>query len=80
MFANNLMAAKRGIYAFEFDNSYSWMKSKTVKYQIIVLSPIEVQSIVKYPWINAYYNNIVMNQMGNKDKIWTIKKAPLNKD
>lgn len=28
----NIMAVKRGIYMFEFDNSYSWINSKTVKF------------------------------------------------
>jgi hypothetical protein len=71
------MVSKRGIYAFEFDNSYSWINKKTVKYQNIVLTPVEVQSSHKYNWIGAFYNNIPMNQMA-KDKVCIVKKLPLN--
>lgn len=28
----NLMAAKRGLYQFEFDNTYSWMNSKNIRF------------------------------------------------
>ncbi len=44
VFRTNLMAAKRGIYQFEFDNTYSWINSKTVKFEKILLSPLELQS------------------------------------
>lgn len=41
----NIMAVKRGIYMFEFDNSYSWINSKIVKFETIVLAPVQFSSV-----------------------------------
>lgn len=32
------MAGKRGIYMIEFDNSYSWINSKTVIFEYVILT------------------------------------------
>ncbi len=52
------MAAKRGLYMFQFDNSYSWLNSKTVKYDNVILSPLQIKSVDSFKWKPAFYNNI----------------------
>ena len=32
------MATKRGLYKIEIDNSYSWIKSKKLEFEYVVLS------------------------------------------
>ena len=51
----NIMAVKKGIYQFEFDNSYSWMNSKTIKMEKLVLMPLEFSSPETLVWIDSYY-------------------------
>jgi hypothetical protein len=41
-YRGNIIALERGIYMFEFDNSYSWMKAKTIFYETVILSPLEI--------------------------------------
>jgi hypothetical protein len=43
-FRTNFMATKRGLYMFEFDNSYSWINAKTISYQNIILSPLQIHT------------------------------------
>ena len=31
---------KKGLYEFEFDNSYSWINGKTIRYENVVFSPL----------------------------------------
>lgn len=37
---NCINAMKKGVYQFEFDNSYSWINSKTVRYENVVYAPL----------------------------------------
>lgn len=67
------MAAKRGLYLFEFDNSYSWINSKTVKYDNVILSPLQIKSVDAFKWIPAYYNNIPTSE-ATSDKVVVIEK------
>ena len=69
------MAAKRGLYMFEFDNSYSWVNNKTVTFEKIILAPVEFQSVDEYKWQSSFYGDIPINQMGDKSKIIQIKKV-----
>lgn len=39
-YSSNIMAVRKGLYSFEFDNSYSWMNNKIVKYQKVIFVPI----------------------------------------
>ena len=70
----NIMAAKKGIYQFEFDNSYSWMNKKVVRPEKIVLTPLEFRSEETPTWIKSYYDNIPQNAIKDESKIFTIKK------
>lgn len=36
---------KKGIYMFEFDNSYSWINGKNLKYENVIYAPLEIKSI-----------------------------------
>ncbi len=31
-----------GIYAIEFDNSYSWVNEKSISYDLTVMTPLEI--------------------------------------
>jgi hypothetical protein len=70
----NIMAAKKGFYQFEFDNSYSWMNSKTIKMEKLVLMPLEFSSPETPTWVNSYYEDIALNQVSDKSKIHNIMK------
>ena len=41
-FKGNIIAIEKGIYMFEFDNSYSWMKGKSLYYDTAVLTPLDL--------------------------------------
>jgi hypothetical protein len=56
------MAARRGLYIFEFDNSYSWINSKTIRYENVVLSPLEIKSVEPSKWVLPYFNNVTSNE------------------
>jgi hypothetical protein len=70
----NIMAAKKGIYQFEFDNSYSWMNSKTINMEKLVLMPLEFSSPETPIWVGSFYEGIVLNQISDKSKIHEIIK------
>lgn len=36
------MASKKGLYMFELDNSYSWMNNKNIRYENVILTPLEM--------------------------------------
>lgn len=73
-FASSIMAARRGIYVFEFDNSYSWINSKTVRYENVIFSPLQIKSAEPLKWIPAYFNDIPSNEV-IADKIITIQRV-----
>lgn len=41
-FKGNIIALEKGIYMFEFDNTYSWMKGKSILYDALVLTPLDL--------------------------------------
>ena len=41
---NCINVMKKGIYMFEFDNSYSWINSKVLRYENVVYSPMQIKS------------------------------------
>lgn len=55
------MAARRGIYVFEFDNSYSWINSKSIRYENIILAPLQIKSNDQPKWLSSYFNNVPTN-------------------
>jgi hypothetical protein len=71
----NIMAARRGIYQFEFDNTYSWINSKTIKFEQIILAPVEFQDSNPLKWLKSYYDNIVLNEVSDKAKLIIVKRA-----
>ena len=69
------MAVKKGLYTFEFDNTYSWINSKTVHFQYIVLTPVEFESENTPKWVSAFYDHTPTNTCPDKSKVYTIKRA-----
>jgi hypothetical protein len=67
------MAARRGIYVFEFDNSYSWINSKTIRYENIIFSPLQIKSVDASKWIPAYFNDVPSNE-ATSDRVTTIQR------
>lgn len=43
VFEGSIQAIETGIYMFEFDNSYSWMKGKTIAVDFTILVPLEIR-------------------------------------
>ena len=74
-FRTNLMATKRGIYQFEFDNTYSWINYKTVKFEKVLLSPLELQSPEHSKWAPAFYDHLVLNSIADRSKVYLIQNA-----
>jgi hypothetical protein len=71
---------KKGIYMFEFDNSYSWINGKSVKYEMVVYTPLEIKSSNFDEWVEDFYENIYQNCMHNEEDIYVVeKKLPLKK-
>lgn len=62
-FKGNIIAIEKGIYMFEFDNSYSWMKGKNILYDTVVLTPLEItkKGIQKEKFLPVLYNKFDMN-------------------
>ena len=73
------MAARRGLYIFEFDNSYSWINSKTVRYENVILTPLEIKSAEPSKWIPAFFNNVPSNE-AIPDKVATIQRVAERKE
>jgi hypothetical protein len=36
---------------FEFDNSYSWINGKTVIYELVIFTPLELKHVNADDWI-----------------------------
>ena len=77
-FTSSIVAAKKGIYVFEFDNSYSWINSKTIRYENLIYSPLQIRAKDRHSWIAAYYDNVPSNE-ALPELITTIQKAPEKK-
>lgn len=78
-FASSIMAARRGLYIFEFDNSYSWINSKTVRYENVILTPLEIKSAEASKWIPAFFNNVPSNE-AVPEKVVTIQRVAERKE
>jgi hypothetical protein len=78
-FASSIMAARRGLYIFEFDNSYSWINSKTVRYENVILTPLDIKSAEPSKWIPAFFNNVSSNE-ALPEKVVTIQRAAERKE
>jgi hypothetical protein len=61
-FGSSIMAARRGLYIFEFDNSYSWINSKTIRYENVVFTPLEIKSVEPCKWLPAFFNGVPSNE------------------
>lgn len=48
------LASKRGLYLIEFDNSYSWINSKTITYEQVVL--VKTDAAAYPPWLVNMYD------------------------
>ena len=50
---------------FEFDNTYSWMKGKSLYYDTVVLTPLEVikSDVEKDKFIPVLFNKFEMNSV-----------------
>lgn len=62
-FKGNIIAIEKGIYMFEFDNSFSWMKGKSLYYDTAVLTPIETTKTGVEPekFLPVLFNKFEMN-------------------
>lgn len=74
MLRANVMAAKKGIYQFEFDNGYSWVNGKVVKLEKVVLMPLEFRSADTPKWVGSYYENVELNHLADQSKMMEIAK------
>lgn len=70
----NIMAARKGIYQFEFDNSYSWVNKKVVRLEKMIMTPLEFRSEETPSWVKSYYDNIPQNAVKDESRIFTINK------
>lgn len=62
---------------FEFDNSYSWINGKTVLYELVVFTPLELKHVNADDWIFDFYENIVQNEIADeKDIVFLTNKKP----
>ena len=66
---------KPGIYQFDIDNSYSWIRSKTINYQVNTFYPIKPYYIDRRIILMKYQETILnrkklnnINQSSNKEK------------
>ena len=64
---------RKGIYMFEFDNTYSWINSKTIRFENVIYAPLEIKTINTDEWISDFYGNIYQNELANLDNIYLIK-------
>ena len=70
----NLLMTRKGIYQFEFDNSYSWINNKTIKVEKAVLMPLEFSSPNTPSWIPSFYENVPLNHQPDKSKVISIAR------
>lgn len=59
----------RGLYKIEFDNSGSWINNKIIMFQKVLLTPLQMNSNVRYSWIDKYFMGVSMNSMVKDDII-----------
>ena len=44
-FKKSIVVVNTGFYCFEFDNSYSWIKGKEIKYRCNIFSTMDIEYI-----------------------------------
>ena len=54
-------AMKKGLYMFEFDNTYSWINGKTINYETVVLTPLQIVNESNEEWVYDFYENLYQN-------------------
>lgn len=65
-------AMKKGLYLFEFDNSYSWITGKVIKYQNLVFTPLQIKNVKEEAWIDSFYEDVSQNAIEKDEKIYFI--------
>ena len=65
----SINAIKRGLYMFEFDNSQSWLNPKTVIYENLVYSTLQIKAEDVHPWLDAFYENRPMNSVAEGNQV-----------
>lgn len=48
---NCINVMKKGVYMFEFDNTFSWINGKSIRYENVVYSPLEIKSTREDAWL-----------------------------
>ena len=48
---------------FEFDNTYSWINGKTINYETVVLTPLQIVNESNEEWVYDFYENLYQNQV-----------------
>lgn len=51
-----------GIYYFEFDNSYSWLTSKTIAYRTVVLSCMEIDAPTEVSYLRFIRSQLALKK------------------
>lgn len=69
---NCINTMKKGIYEFEFDNSYSWINGKTIRYENVVYSPLEIRSNTADEWVPDFYENLYQNQIAQEQDVYLV--------
>lgn len=59
---------------FEFDNTYSWINGKSLKYENVIYSPLEIKSVDCEEWIEDFYDNIYQNCINKEEDIYVVQK------
>lgn len=65
---NSFIGLKKGIYLFEFDNSYSWINGKTIHYEAVVLAPYDLSGADYPEWLNVLNEQTVPIKQEEEDK------------
>ena len=66
---NCINVMKKGIYMFEFDNTFSWINGKNIRYEIVVYSPLEIKSTREDDWLEDFYDGLFQNHIASPDGI-----------
>ena len=59
------VAAKKGLYMIEFDNTYSWINGKNLKFEYILLAQYKHKEYP--PWMNSLFE-LGTKESGKKEE------------
>jgi hypothetical protein len=76
---NCVNAMRKGLYMFEFDNTYSWLNGKAILYENVVYTPLEIKSSSQDEWIGDYYLGIFQNEIENTADIAVVQQKVFRK-